>query len=273
MSNADHRTGFDHAVILVHDLESAAAAFERLGFRLSERHAHATGTANHTITFENEYIELLTVTEAGPANQQLVHMLSGGDGLRMLSLKTGDVAALMATLQSKGVACFGPFELGRTTKLRRGGEGEANFKVTVPQPPASLLEANLFFTEHLNPEIIYEPGNPPHPNGAVAVRSISSPVDSLAPVEAHMTALFGADGFVAATDAVELQAGSVRLRHVVREAWPHGAASGCIEIASANLSVTRGWLTERGVAFEDAGGSIAIDHATGGGVRLVFIDG
>ena len=55
--------GIDHAVVVVGDLDKAAATWKALGFTLSPRGTHSAhmGSGNYTIMLDPDYIELLGV--------------------------------------------------------------------------------------------------------------------------------------------------------------------------------------------------------------------
>ena len=55
--------GIDHAVVVVSDLDKAAANWKRLGFTVSPRGTHSAkmGSGNYTIMLDPDYIELLGV--------------------------------------------------------------------------------------------------------------------------------------------------------------------------------------------------------------------
>src|SRR5260370_8124898 len=55
--------GIDHAVVMVRDLDKAAANWKRLGFTVSPRGTHSAkmGSGNYTIMLDPDYIELLGV--------------------------------------------------------------------------------------------------------------------------------------------------------------------------------------------------------------------
>ena len=62
--------GIDHAVVVVKDLDAAAANWKRLGFTISPRGTHSAhmGTGNYTIMLGEDYIELLGVLDATEHN-------------------------------------------------------------------------------------------------------------------------------------------------------------------------------------------------------------
>ena len=55
--------GLDHAVVMVKDLDQAAANYKKLGFTVSPRCTHSAhmGSGNYTIMFDPDYMELLGV--------------------------------------------------------------------------------------------------------------------------------------------------------------------------------------------------------------------
>jgi len=64
--------GLDHVVVVVRDLDAAAAQWQRLGFTISPRGTHSAhmGTANYTMMLREDYLEILGVvapTELIPA--------------------------------------------------------------------------------------------------------------------------------------------------------------------------------------------------------------
>ena len=61
--------GIDHVVVLVRDLDRAAAAYARMGFQLTPRGFHTLGSQNHCIMFGADYVELLAVPKPHPTMQ------------------------------------------------------------------------------------------------------------------------------------------------------------------------------------------------------------
>jgi len=85
--SAEAISGIDHLLVVVSDLDRAAATYRRLGFTLSPRAVHSAhmGTANHTIMLERDYFELLGVlapTEANVQWRRLWLAARGSRGLR-----------------------------------------------------------------------------------------------------------------------------------------------------------------------------------------------
>ena len=74
--------GIDHALVGVSDLEAARDAYARLGFTVTPRGRHiGWGTGNHTVMFENDYVELIGILDPTQYIHNLDEFLKTGDGL------------------------------------------------------------------------------------------------------------------------------------------------------------------------------------------------
>ena len=95
--------GLDHLVLGVHDLDAAAALYQRLGFTVGARNTHPWGTQNRIVQFPGAFLELITVGDAGaipPHGQRRFSFgafvrdaLARGEGMSMLVLESKDAAA------------------------------------------------------------------------------------------------------------------------------------------------------------------------------------
>src|SRR6478736_5011664 len=90
-----HILGTDHVVITVRDLDAAAAQWKRLGFTVSPRGLHSPqmGTANHTIMFGEDYLELLGVVAETEQNKPTRDLLKVREGIERTAFTTDDAAA------------------------------------------------------------------------------------------------------------------------------------------------------------------------------------
>src|SRR5881296_1135073 len=89
----------DHAVIVVRELEAAAARFTALGFTLTPRGHHSIGSQNHCVMLGSTYIELLAAPVAHP---WLEYYRAFGEGLAAIALSTSDADATYELLKGKG---------------------------------------------------------------------------------------------------------------------------------------------------------------------------
>ena len=104
-------TGIDHVVIGVNDLDGARDSFARLGFTVSPRGRHVGwGTANYTVMFENDYLNLMSIVDPTQDLNRLDQFLEAGEATTMSQLARGTRN------------CFGgsdtPFPSGASSLLR-----------------------------------------------------------------------------------------------------------------------------------------------------------
>jgi hypothetical protein len=159
----------DHAVINVRsEIDQAADAYRRLGFRLTERGYHTLGTCNHLAVFQNDYIELLGYeSETAPLQTDLT---SGPNGLSALAFKSTDTNALQHDLAGRGVAANAPQAFSRPVVLA-GGIADARFEIVRLRSGANARAA-LFFCRHMTPELVWRREWQDHPNGATALAGV-----------------------------------------------------------------------------------------------------
>jgi catechol 2,3-dioxygenase-like lactoylglutathione lyase family enzyme len=104
----------DHIGIAVHDLDSAAAQYRRLGFRLTPRGFHTlppgpdgvrprAGTGNNCAMLERGYIELIGITDPGYSGR-LIEALARYEGLHIVAFGTQNSDATAAELRRAGVS-------------------------------------------------------------------------------------------------------------------------------------------------------------------------
>jgi len=97
--------GADHVVVTVRDLDAAAAQWKRLGFTVSPRGLHSPlmGTANYTIMFGDDYLELLGVVAETEQNKPTRDLLKVREGIERTAFTTDDAAAGAADLKTRGL--------------------------------------------------------------------------------------------------------------------------------------------------------------------------
>ena len=87
----------DHAIIAVRDLDGAARAFRRAGFRIKQGRLHANGLLNRHIKFpDGTEIELMTV-QGEPRDdmaRRYARLIEKGDGGVYLALKARDMGVV-----------------------------------------------------------------------------------------------------------------------------------------------------------------------------------
>ncbi|CAM5202852.1 Catechol 2,3-dioxygenase-like lactoylglutathione lyase family enzyme OS=Castellaniella defragrans OX=75697 GN=HNR28_001311 PE=4 SV=1 [Castellaniella defragrans] len=163
-----HIVGVDHIVIAVRNLDAAARAWQAAGFTVSPRgkHSEHIGTANYTIVFGHDYMELLGVDHETAHNQPTVAFLKQREGVERAAFTTDDAAALADEIKAHGFAATGPVAFSRPVALPDGAASEARFQVTawpVAEAPAGL---RVFACQHFTRDAVWIPSLQHHANGA-----------------------------------------------------------------------------------------------------------
>lgn len=166
--------GLDHLVVAVRDLEGAADAWRRLGFTLSPRGLHSAhvGSANHTMMFGQDYLELLAVVAPQPHNQALRDFLATREGLERAAFTTTDAAAGADALRARGVDSQGPLHFGRPVPLPDGRTAEARFSVFRWPSAAYPGGLGIFACQHHTPGAVWVPALQNHANGATRIKRV-----------------------------------------------------------------------------------------------------
>ncbi|MCI0755395.1 VOC family protein [Teichococcus vastitatis] len=185
--------GLDHVVIAVADLAAAASEWRARGFTVSPRGEHGSGlgTANHTIMFEDAYVELMGVVAESPFNAITRRRIAEGGGLERIALRLLDPDGAAAELRAAGIAAAEPFAFGRPVPLENGGSAEARFIVlpwTVEPSPAGL---GYFACRHLTPDTVWLPGLLRHANGSRQFQRVEIRVGDPAAEAAGYAAMTG----------------------------------------------------------------------------------
>lgn len=275
-----HLVGVDHVVVAVRDLDSAAAAWKKLGFTLSPRGTHSAhmGSGNYTIVFTDDYMELLGVLVPTEQNRPTVEFLAAREGIERVAFTTDDAAGGVAELKERGLAATGPVSFGRPVDLPRGGQSEAKFNVfhwPTTERPAGL---RIFACQHLTPETVWIPELQTHANGAkklVRVEILAKDPENAA---THMAVLINQEVTITA-DGFEVKSGGKRasflfydaatLKTRYPEAVRNGAVSdGAVAIVIASDDLAKVSAIPGAVAHV---GAVSIPAALATGAILSFV--
>jgi hypothetical protein len=155
----------DHVGLFVPNIEDAAAAFARLGFRLTpfspQRHRLApggplvpAGTANRLALLAEGYIEILTPIADTPVARQLQAAMQRYAGLHLIAFGSGDAGESHAGLAAQGFAPQPIIDLERTVRAATG-DATARFSV-VRVPPGTMAEGRVQYCQHHTPELVWQ---------------------------------------------------------------------------------------------------------------------
>ncbi len=241
----------DHIIICVHDLARAERSLRTLGFTLTPTGVHPFGTSNHLAMFENNFLELLAVTDAAAipaaapglfsfaAHQR--NFLATAEGMSMLALHSSDAQADAARFAANGIGAYAPFSFGRDAVLPGGRTARVQFSLAFATEPT--MPGIAFFTcqQHHAPELFWKPEYQRHPNG--------KPDDRTTVLSAN------------------------EIAHRLPGLAPHDSPRFCAaRLVVADLDTTRRELQRNGVNFQITDGILLIPPAASHGLALEFVE-
>ncbi|HEY0330789.1 MAG TPA: VOC family protein [Rhodopseudomonas sp.] len=167
--------GLDHIVHAVHDLDAAAAFYQRAGFQVGGRNVHPWGTHNRIVQLKDFFIEILTVAEPdklvshGPRDFSFgaFHRdyLAHRQGLSMLLLQSRDAAADARDFAAAGFGDFNVFDFARDGRRPDGSVAKLAFSLAFAVDPAPP-DAGFAVCQHHVPENFWNAAFQRHDNGA-----------------------------------------------------------------------------------------------------------
>jgi len=183
-----HLVGLDHIVLRVDDLDRAAATYARMGFDLTPRGEHSTGTRNHCAMLGFDYLELLLVPP-GVTPPFYADFPLPGEGMTGLALKSDDAASVRTAWARQGLHPGDVLDLSRPVARARGGPSPAGasgaggnsaaasgqpmarFRL-VPLPADRTPGGRVFACEHLTPDLVWPPGLRRHANHVTGINKV-----------------------------------------------------------------------------------------------------
>lgn len=275
--------GLDHVVVMTHQLDAAAQQWLDLGFTVSPRGTHSAhmGTGNHTIMFEDDYIELLGILSATDTNVTSRSFLDRrGEGIERAAFRTRDAQAGVEALARKGITAQGPLHFSRPVALPDGGTADAAFSVFNWPPDLCPADLRIFACQHHTRAAVWVPSLVNHPNTTTGIRRLEVITADPAASASRMASLI--DGHSRSTPAGEqletapghadilfLSKAAFAESHGVGEAFPlpdEGAAALVLRVASLDdASRCAGARTRPATRH-----SIVVPAAHATGVTLIF---
>ena len=276
--------GIDHALVGVSDLEAARDAYARLGFTVTPRGRHiGWGTGNHTVMFENDYVELIGIVDPTQYIHNLDEFLKTGDGLLNVVLATEDADATSRWLREHSANAEDAQGLQRLLELDEGEE-LLDFRF-VYIPPELTPGLQTFASQHLTPEKVRRPAWLSHPNGARGITEVTIVMESVAGVGEAYAQLFGGDAVSGdeRKGSITVDTGNDELWFVTPKAFPERhydktfdeslplPRPAALTLSVADPQVTALYLSGQQVAFErDSSEAVIVSSEEACGVFLVF---
>jgi Glyoxalase-like domain len=172
----------DHVGHFVRDPEAASRALTRAGFAPAPISIQVnpvppggtpqrTGTGNVTAMFVRGYIEVLFKTADTPLGRQLDAGLARYGGVHLAAFSVADAATAHARLVASGFRMQPLVEMQRPVDTG-GGPGTAAFTLARVEP-GEMPEGRIQILTHRTEHTVWQPRWLSHPNGALALTSVT----------------------------------------------------------------------------------------------------
>lgn len=275
--------GIDHAVVMVKDLDQAAANYKRLGFTISPRGTHSAhmGSGNYTIMFDPDYMELLGVLTPTEHNAPArAYLETRGEGIERVAFTAVDSAAGAEEIRARGYPPVGPTDFERPVTMPNGSISAAKFR-TFEWPRAETPGGiRIFACQHKTRETVWIPELMQHANGAKRLEQVVMVSPEPAKEAAHLSKMIDRDVRNEADGAVAVPSGGDRADFVfltkdqLGKRYPGVSLAGLPErggaglVIAAHLTATEKALGATGV---HSAGGIVVPPAAGNGTLLAFV--
>ncbi|AJE97113.1 VOC family protein [Pandoraea apista] len=198
------RFGIDHPLVTVHDHPRRLSHYTRMGFSPSPVSYHPWGTVTSLMMFEDNFIELIGVENAGKFGTNAVgdfcfgrylgRFLAREEGVSLIALHSKDVRADHARLVQTGLESQGILDFRRPMRKPDGAHDEAVVSLGLFIDD-SLGDASNFICQQHRPELIWVPDWQRHPNGVsniIGVTYVTPDTVSLRTLATRWQQMYGA---------------------------------------------------------------------------------
>jgi hypothetical protein len=276
--------GIDHAVVVVKDLDGAAANWKRLGFTISPRGIHSAkmGSGNYTIMLGDDYMELLGVLAETEHNAPSRAFLARtGGGIERIAFTTPDAAAGADEIRARGYEPLGPTDFERPVTMPDGTQSAAKFRTfqwPVDETPGGV---RLFACQHKTRETVWIPELQKHANTAKAIKRVIIVSPEPQADAQHLARMIDGKAERGSDGAFLVPSGSDRAdfafvtRDQLASQYPGVSLSGLPERGGAALVLVAGDLAaaEKAVGSSGvkSGAATVVLPAAANGVMLAFV--
>ncbi len=184
---------FDHLTLNARDeLDPCCAALEAMGFVLTPPSYSNIGAVNQCVVLDGAYLEVIAINpKAVPPRRELMQQPLG---LNAIVFRAENADACYADLIERGFPALPVQPFSRVARSSLGEAREVSFRV-VRFEPTWAAEAfpfgRVYFCEHLNAEVVFDPGFVRHENGCRVFSALTIEVKNLAKLARTMSPLFG----------------------------------------------------------------------------------
>jgi hypothetical protein len=275
--------GIDHAVVMVKDLDQAAANYKRLGFTVSPRGTHSAhmGSGNYTIMFDPDYMELLGVLTPTEHNAPArAYLETRGEGIERVAFTAVDSADGAEEIRARGYPPVGPTDFERPVTMPNGTISAAKFR-TFEWPRAETPGGiRIFACQHKTRETVWIPELMRHANGAKRLKQVVMVSPEPTKDAAHLSKMIDRDPRSEADGAVAVPSGSDRAdfvfltRDQLGKRYPGVSLAGLPERGGAGLVIAADLTAAEkalGATGVHSAGGIVVPPAAGNGTLLAFV--
>ncbi len=172
-------TGIDHLGVVGADMAANQAAYERMGFIVTEPRPLMgidgdgndveLGQHSQHFVFGSTYVELTGVVDPKKGSH-VGDFLKRYEGLHIVCFAAADAEAAGTALRAHGIAAPPVMESARFVYY--GDTGTARFR-WFPLPQDATPEGLICVVQHVNPELVFQDVVMNHPTGAQAVVEVT----------------------------------------------------------------------------------------------------
>lgn len=279
--------GLDHVVVVVRDLAASAQVWESLGFTVAPLGLHPPhmGTANRTVMFREDYVELLGVQAPTDSNlKSRDYLAARGEGIERFAFTSTDAAAGVAELKARGMHATEPRDFSRPVDLPDGRKSAASFRTFVWPAQDQPAGFRIFACQHLTRDTVWIPSLTGHANTAQRIGRIEIVSRDPKAAAAHMSRLIGRAAEPAADGTLRMSSGTGRAELIFLDRATLGRRhagvpldnlpdEGCVTLAIkvADLAKAKGAIGPR--AALTTSGAIKVAPASASGLILEFTEG
>ena len=264
----------DHVGVATSDLDAGERTFRRLGFNLTPRSFHRGsrapgspieewGSGNHCAMLERGYVEIIGLTD--PAKFSSVKsMLDMYQGTHIVAFKPQSIREVHDVLAAQRLPVDDIRELERMAAY--GADGEEQRRVAFRNmywTRSHFTEARLQYTEHLTPDVMWQPHLLKHPNGARSLSHVFLCAPHASAVAQKLAPMLSVDPLTVRDHEYALRLSSSQVKVLSPAAWNDWAPGTAIPPLPApvglgievhSLMETRSYLAQRGIAFREGAG-------------------
>ena len=159
----------DHIAINVKDnMDEAYELFSELGFILTPRGYHSLGSINHSMVFNNNYLELIGNQKGKPIDRP--ELKNAAFGINGLVFKTNNVHRIYDHLVNINFEQDAPRSFNRPVFID-DIENKAMFE-TVSIKANIFKAGRVYYCNHLTPNLVWIPRYMNHPNTSFGIEEI-----------------------------------------------------------------------------------------------------